>query len=271
MKHLPLKDNPYVSLLFNTVYAVAYMALGIVVHSWWFITGGVCYAVLAVARFSLLQIRRRADGDYGIERFAGRFTGILLMMLAICIVGINVLSIVEERGTRHHEIVMIAIATYTFTRITLAIIEMLKAKRSPSPVTKALRNLSLSAAAISLYSMQRSMLVTFPGMAAAEIRILNICTGTAVWLLVLVLGLNLIGGKCITTAKSKVTKFVDRMGETVVDGYKKIETGVVEGYKKIEEGVVSAYTKIEDAFVDAYLTEEGETVDEAKARLKGKK
>ena len=49
---------------------------------------------------------------------------------------------------------------------------------------------------------------------------------------------------------------------------KKIEKGVVDGYKKIEQGVVGAYTKIEDKFVDTYLTKDGETVEEAKARLK---
>ena len=37
---------------------------------------------------------------------------------------------------------------------------------------------------------------------------------------------------------------------------------------KIEQGVVGGYTKIEDKFVDAYLTKDGETVEEAKNRLK---
>ena len=32
--------------------------------------------------------------------------------------------------------------------------------------------------------------------------------------------------------------------------------------------MVSGYTKNEDKFVDAYLTKDGETVEEAKARLK---
>ena len=49
---------------------------------------------------------------------------------------------------------------------------------------------------------------------------------------------------------------------------KKIEKGVVDGYKKIEQGVTKGYTKIEDKFVDAYLTKDGETVEEAKERLK---
>ena len=39
-------------------------------------------------------------------------------------------------------------------------------------------------------------------------------------------------------------------------------------YKKIEDTVVGGYQKIEDGFVDRYLTHEGESVEEAKARLK---
>lgn len=263
--------NPYIRFAFNALFGAGNIVLGVWLWSWWMITCGACYAVLAVARFSLLRIRRHAAGDYVVERFARRLTGVLLVVLAFCVVGVNVLSIVEARGTQHHEIVMITIATYAFTKIVVAIVEMVRAKHAPSPVVQALRNLSLAAAALSIYSMQRSMLVTFPGMAMAAIRLLNIFAGTAVWILVLLLGLNLIGGKYITMAKSKVKKAVDRMAETVVDGYKKIETGVVEGYKKIEAGVVSGYTKIEDKFVDAYLTEEGEGVEDAKKRLKDKK
>jgi len=50
--------------------------------------------------------------------------------------------------------------------------------------------------------------------------------------------------------------------------YKKIENGVVDGYKKIENAVVGGYTKIEDKFVDAFLTKDGESVEDAKKRLK---
>lgn len=50
--------------------------------------------------------------------------------------------------------------------------------------------------------------------------------------------------------------------------YKKIEDDVVDGYKKIENAVVDGYTKIEDKFVDAFLTKDGESVEDAKKRLK---
>ena len=48
----------------------------------------------------------------------------------------------------------------------------------------------------------------------------------------------------------------------------KIEKAVVGGYKKIENAVVSGYTKIEDKFVDEFLTKDGESVEDAKKRLK---
>jgi len=271
MKALNLVKSPYTSLAFNIAYAICNCIIGFLNPSWWFITVGAYYTVLAITRFSVLQVKRKANGDYDTELFARRITGILLVLLSFCIIGVNIMSAVKDRGTAFHEIVMIAIATYTFTKITVSIIGMVKAKRSASSVLKTLRNISLADACVSIYTMQRSMLVSFPGMETSEILLLNIFTGTAVWIVVLLLGINLIGGKYTNMAKSKIAKTNEKITEAVTDGYKKIEKGVVDGYKKIEQGVVDGYTKIEDKFVDAYLTKDGETVEEAKARLKEKK
>ncbi len=257
MRLLKIARNPNVSLILNFVYAVGNCIWGFLGHSWWFIAVGAYYAVLTVTRYSVLQIKQKAGGNYDAEFFARRITGILLVVLSLCIVGVNILSAIQERGTVFHEIIMIAIAAYTFTKITIAVIGMVKVRHTASPVPKTLRNISLSDASVSVYSLQRSMLASFPGMAASEIQLFNILTGTAVWMLVLLLGINLIGGKYINMAKSKIVK-----------ANRKIAEAVTAGYKKIEKGVVDGYTKIEDKFVDAYLTKDGETVEEAKARLK---
>lgn len=257
MKVLNLVRSPYISLVFNTAYAFGNCIIGFLNPSWWFITVGAYYTVLAITRFSVLQVKRKASGNYDTELFARRITGILLVVLSFCIIGVNIMSAVKDRGTASHVIVMITIATYTFIKITISIIGMVKAKCSASPVLKILRNISLADACVSIYTMQRSMLVTFPGMEASEILLLNIFTGTAVWIVVLLLGINLIGGKYTDMAKSKIVKANEKIAEAVTGGYKKIEKGVVEGY-----------TKLEDKFVDAYLTKDGETVEEAKARLK---
>lgn len=58
-------------------------------------------------------------------------------------------------------------------------------------------------------------------------------------------------------AKSKLVKANEKIAEKVVGTY-----------QKIEDTVVGGYTKIEDAFIDRYLTKDGETVEEAKKRLK---
>lgn len=255
MKLIGIAKSPYTRLAVNFLYAAGNCTIGFLTHSWWFITVGAYYAVLATARFCVLRVKQDA------QTFARRITGILLVVMSVCIVGVNILSALKERGTAHHKIIMITIATYTFAKITMAIIGMVKARHTDSPIFKTLRNIALADACVSIYTMQRSMLQSFPGMETGEILLLNIFTGTAVWIIVLLLGINLIGGKRVDMAKSKIA-------DAVTGGYKTIEKGVVGGYKKIERGVVSGYTKIEDKFVEAYLTKDGETVEEAKARLK---
>ena len=53
-----------------------------------------------------------------------------------------------------------------------------------------------------------------------------------------------------------------------VAAYKAIEEGVVGAYKAVETGVVEAYRKVEDTMVDKLFRKEGETVEEAKERLR---
>ncbi len=58
-------------------------------------------------------------------------------------------------------------------------------------------------------------------------------------------------------AKSKLVKTNEKIAEKVVGTF-----------EKIEDTVVGGYSKIEDAFVDRYLTKDGETISDAKKRLK---
>ena len=67
--------------------------------------------------------------------------------------------------------------------------------------------------------------------------------------------------------KDTVKTTMQNIENGVVKGYKAIENGVVSGYKAIEDGVVSGFTRISDAFVKKFLMHEGETLEEAKARI----
>ena len=69
----------------------------------------------------------------------------------------------------------------------------------------------------------------------------------------------------------KIADIVEKIGQTVTSGYKKIETGVVSGYQKIEHGAVTGFEKVSNKCIDVLFAKEGETVEEAKARLALKK
>ncbi|MDD3020906.1 MAG: hypothetical protein PHX61_08020 [Alphaproteobacteria bacterium] len=61
-------------------------------------------------------------------------------------------------------------------------------------------------------------------------------------------------------AKSKIVKVNKQIAHTLVSRF-----------ERVEDTVVGAYTKIEDKFVDQYLTRDGESIADAKKRLKGEK
>ena len=271
MKWLNRLPVPYLSMGMSMAYALGNGLLGLFSHSWWFMTVGAYYAVLSAARFCILMAVRKSASAPASELFIKRITGRLLIALSFCLIGMNILSALKDRGTAYHEIIMISIAAYSFTRLTMAVSGMIRVKRNATVITQALRNIALADSVVSLSSLQRSMLASFPGLSPSEIHLFNILTGTGVWMIVLLLGLNLKGGKYVNMTKSKLVSVNQKIAEGVTSVYGKIEKGVVDGYKKIEQGVVSGYTKVEDRFVNAYLTREGESVEEAKARLKNQK
>ena len=183
-----VKKTALFSLIFNIAYSAYHIIYGALTTSWWFLTIGIYYAILSVVRFTVLCHK-------GSRRFLVRFTGVMLIALSFSLVGTVILAFVKDRGTVFPLIAMLAIATYTFTKITLATIKWIKARKSASIKMLALRNISFANAVVSIYSLQRSMLVSFDGMTAAEIRIMNVATGSAVCVVVFLLGFNLVQHK----------------------------------------------------------------------------
>ena len=116
----------------------------------------------------------------------------MLILLSIPLVGTVILSVAQDRGHELHMIVMIALAAYSFTKITLSIIKLIKARRSKSATLITLLNISLADAFVSIYALQRSMLVSFEGMSEAEIVIMNAALGSAVCIACFLLGLLLL-------------------------------------------------------------------------------
>ena len=176
------------SLSFNIAFASYHLIWGLITSSWWLLTLGSYYLVLSIVRFVVLRSKNQ-------ERFVTKFTGWMLMLLSIPLAGTVILSVVRDRGLKLHMIVMIAMAVYAFTKITLATIKLIKAGRSTSATLITLRNISFADAFVSIFALQRSMLVSFEGMTEAEIVIMNATLGSAVCVIVFLLGMNLLRSK----------------------------------------------------------------------------
>lgn len=180
----------FAGAVFNIAFAIYHIVPGLITNSWWLLAIGSYYLVLSAVRFVVLRSKSN-------ERFITRFTGWMLILLSIPLAGTVVLSVVRNRGHELHMIIMIAMAAYAFVKITLSAIKLVKARNSTSAKLITLRNISFAEAFVSIFALQRSMLVSFDGMTEAEIVIMNAALGSAVCVIVILLGLNLLKNKKI--------------------------------------------------------------------------
>ncbi len=179
-------------LVFNLIYAFYNGALGILNHSVWFITSCVYYLLLSTMRFSAILFEKKNGRKSNL--FITKSTGVLLSVLSFILTIIIYISISNEIATEYHEIVMITIALFTFIKLTLSIIKAVKSKGNHSTVVRAIRNIGYAEVAVSVLTMQRSMLVSFGEMNVKKSIALNMFTGAGVCFFIFALGITMLKG-----------------------------------------------------------------------------
>lgn len=181
------------SFCLNLLYALYHGALGIYTQSIWFLTMFAFYIIFGAMRFSaVLCERRNSVKTDEIEYFVMKLSGILLTVLSFVLTGVNYLSLSQKIATKYDTILMITIATYTFYKITMAVVRAVKQRRDPSPLLAVIRSIGYAEVAASVLTLQRSMLVSFDGMTEENAQLMNGLTGAAVCLFVFVLGITMI-------------------------------------------------------------------------------
>lgn len=188
-----------VGLLANIMYAIYHGALGVVNQSLWFVTMFAYYMILSSMRFSavLCEWKRKSLASEDTEYFVAKLCGGLLVLLSFILGGIVYISLSQNVAVKHHEIVMITIATYTFYKITVAVIRAIKQRKNTVPLLVVIRTIGYAEVAASLLTLQRSMLISFGSMDNKDIALMNSLTGISVCLFILLLGIFTIlkGGK----------------------------------------------------------------------------
>ncbi len=174
------------SLTANLAYAFYHGILGILTRSTWLTANGIYYFLLTVARFVAVLHARKPHS----ERRLCAAVGGLLFTLSALLGGLLYYSLRQNIATVYGSIPMITIATVTFTKITLTAVSAARQRGKLSLCLRTINALRYAEIAVSLCTMQRSMLVSF-GDAPQGAFALNLFTGIGVCLFVVFLGVYL--------------------------------------------------------------------------------
>lgn len=194
-RQLRMQVSLYGALYFNTAYALLQLGLGFWHHTFWYYTLAGYYICLAVMRFFLVRYTRshKPGENQKEELIRYRNCGIVLLLMNLTLSVMVFFMIYWNRTFHHHEITTIALATYTFTSFTLAIINLIKYRKLKSPVYSAAKVVSLASACVSMLTLEAAMLTAFGATMDDVTRKLFLgLTGFAVCGFIILMALNMI-------------------------------------------------------------------------------
>ena len=204
----------YGSLAWNAFYGLFQLWLGFYHHTFWFYSLGAYYICLGVMRFFLARhTTRYAPGErMQTELKKYRACGIVFLVMNLALALIIFFMVYWNRTFRHHMITVIAMAAYTFTAFTVAIVNVVKYRKYNSPVFSASKVISLAAALVSMLTLESTMLTTFGDgtMTATTQKWMLGATGGAISLMIVLTAIYMI---VIGTKKLKILRSEVKNGE----------------------------------------------------------
>ena len=160
---LRIQVSLYGTLAWNTLFGIFQLCLGIYHHTFWFCSLGIYYICLAIMRFFLLlHTRKYAPGErMETELIKYRACGWVFLVMNLALALIVFFMVYWNRTFTHHMITAIAMAAYTFTAFTFAIVNVIKYKKYNSPVFSASKAISFASACVSMLTLTSTLLTTF--------------------------------------------------------------------------------------------------------------
>lgn len=196
MTHVSL----FASLAVNLFYAALNILSFILYRSMWFAVLAFYYVILAVMRFLLVRYVR--IHPLGANRMGelrrARTCSCILLLLNFALTGAVMMILYQNRGFEYHGVLIYIMAAYTFYITTHAIVDLVRYRKYRSPVMTVSKIIALSAALVSMLSLETAMFSQFGGHMAPEHRWLMIAlTGAGVSAAVIALSVFMI----VKTAK----------------------------------------------------------------------
>lgn len=193
---LRINISLYGGFLWNTAYAVLQFGMGYSHKTFWFYSLGGYYALLAIMRFFLVRYTTKNKPGEKIksELKRCRLCGWLLLIMNLTLSLMIFFMVYWNRTFIHNEITTIALAAYTFTAFTIAIVNISKYRKYNSPVYSVSKIISLASATVSILTLEATMLTTFGdgSMSLTDRRIMLGCTGGAISIFIITMAIYMI-------------------------------------------------------------------------------
>lgn len=211
---LRVKLSLYGSLTWNAVYALFQLWLGLYHRTFWFCSLGAYYICLCLMRIYLvIHTKKYAPGEkMRQELIKYRACGWIFLLMNVALSLIIFFMVYWGRTFNHHMITTIAMAAFTFTTLSVAIVNVIKYRKYNSPVFSASKAISLAAALVSMLTLESTMLTTFGGgtMTATAQKWMIGATGGVISLLIVAAAIHMI---IASTKKLKLLKSEVKHGQ----------------------------------------------------------
>ena len=150
-------------LCMNLLYTALNLFSGIRYRSTWFIALAFYYMLLSVMRAVLVRyVHSRPIGeDISSELRYYRVCGIILLFMNQALVGIIVAMVTQNRGFSYSGQLIYMMALYTFYITIAAVVNLVKFRKHGSPILSAAKVISLTAALVSMLSLETAMFAQF--------------------------------------------------------------------------------------------------------------
>lgn len=205
------------SFAVNLAFVIFNAVLGIMTASVFYGVIACYYLFLSALRGIVLLLsykakKRAGDNSDVLQEYKLKIymlCGVLLFVLELALAAAVTLMVLYRKPVQFSQVMAIAAAAYTFYKVIFAIVNVFKVRSYHDPMLQCFRNINLTDAAVSLLSLQVTLVAVFSNGSAqtsAEINILNAITGFAVCALSAFIGGVMIAGGCKGLKKIKEGK-----------------------------------------------------------------
>ena len=200
------------SFAMSVAFSVFNAYMGIRNRSIWYGALAAYYIALALLRGGILTYHKGKRGKE-VDAYRDEYTkakvyrnsGVILLLLNVALSSAIAQMIFSDAHFTYVGLTIFAYAAYAFYKITMSIVNLFKANKQPDLTIRAIRNINLADATVSILALQTALLTMFND-GTMNVSLMNTLTGTAVSLFSVGLGIYM------TVTASKKMKEIRKEG-----------------------------------------------------------